>query len=377
MGKTYKGAVIGTGGRGSGWARDLHAHKEVELVALCDIDEKRARAISERAGKPNVYRSVHDMLKSESLDFVVIATPHYLHAPYTIICAENDVNVLSEKPMAINLQQADQMIIAARKNAIKLGIGFQFRFKPHFKYLYDAARGAKGELGDLGRITDFSMSARHYRGDMYYLGSTPVDPATGVASGPWKGRWETEGGGILINQAVHDIDIFQWIVGPFKSLSAHAATIAKEHALIEVEDTVMASFTTQSGAIGTMMFATSNKKAPKDTIVVQGEKGYVAADGAYGMSITTDTRYKSEEDWEVPFMVPKRHNLLENFLDSITNDVDPMVPGEEGRKSVEVLRAILNSVQQERAVYFPVKDTIAYPTLHNLSRDKPLDLDDI
>lgn len=372
MARTYKAAVIGTGGRGSGWVRDLHRHKEVDLVAVCDIDEKRARAVAEKHGNPAVHRDVAGMLKKEQLDLAVIATPHYLHAPYTIACAEHDVNVLCEKPMAINLQQADQMIIAARKNAVKLGIGFQFRFKPHFQYLHDAARGARGDLGDLGRITDFTLSARHYRGDMYYLGSTPVDPATGVSPGPWRGRWETEGGGILINQAVHDIDIFQWIVGPFKSLSAHAATLARDHALIEVEDTVMVSFTTVAGAVGTMMFATSNKKSPEDLIIVQGEHGYVAAAGAYGNVITADTRYKSDEDWEVPFMVPKRHNLLENFLDAITNDTEPVVPGEEGRKSVEVLRAILNSVQQERAVHFPVKDTITYPTLHNINRDEPL-----
>ena len=77
-----------------------------------------------------MYFDAEQIIKKESLDFVVIATPHYLHAPYTIMCAENDINVLCEKPMAINLQQADQMIIAARKNAIKLGIGFQMRFKP-------------------------------------------------------------------------------------------------------------------------------------------------------------------------------------------------------------------------------------------------------
>ncbi|MBD3185306.1 hypothetical protein GF325_00645 [Candidatus Bathyarchaeota archaeon] len=375
MVKQWKAAVIGPGGRGGGWAKRLHVHDECELIAVCDINKSRAEHVARANGNCNVYTKASELFKKEGLlDFVVIATPHYLHAPQTVLAAENDVHVLCEKPMAINLQQADQMIIAARKNCVTLGIGFQHRFEVVHDYMYDAARGKEGELGSLGRITDFTLWARHYRSGMYYMASSPVDPSTGVSPGQWRGRWATEGAGILINQAVHDIDMFQWIVGPFKSLSAHASTIAREHALIEVEDTVTACFTTKDGALGTMNFSTSNKKAPQNRIIVQGENGYVESRGQF---ITADTRYKDEEDWEVPFMAPKRHNLLENFIDAMANEKDPMVCGEEGRKSVEVIRAILKSVQEERTVYFPVKDTITYPTLHNLNRDKPLSVDDI
>ncbi|MHA1370971.1 MAG: Gfo/Idh/MocA family protein [Promethearchaeota archaeon] len=375
MPKVYKTGVIGVGGQGGNWASRLRRHVETELIAVCDINENRAKQVAKANGGCNVYTDINDMLKKEkSLDFVVIATPHYLHAPFTILAAENDINVLCEKPMAITLQQCDQMIIAARKNCITLGIGFQHRFNRVHEYLYDAARGKKGDLCDLGRITDFTLWARHYRSGIYYMSSSQVDPKTGVAPGQWRGRWETEGAGILINQAVHDIDFFQWIVGPFKSLSAHAATIAKEHAFIEVEDTVVANFEAECGALGSMVFSTSNKKAPENRVIVQGENGYVAKGGAF---ITHDDRYKDEEDWEVPFEALPRHNLLENFIDAIAEEKDPMVPGEEGRKSIEIIRAILKSVQEERTVYFPVKDTITFPTLHNFSRDEPLDLDEL
>ena len=374
MASIKKTAVIGPGGRGGGWARKLHKHEETELVAVCDINKARAESVAKTNGNCKVYTDVSKMLQNEDLDFLVNATPHYLHSPYTVLACENDVHVLCEKPMAINLQQCDQMIIAARKNAVKLGIGFQHRFNLMHQYMYDAARGAKGDLGDLGRITDYHMQARHYRSAIYYLTSSQVDPATGVPAGQWRGRWATEGAGILINQAVHDIDIFQWVVGEFKSLSAHAATIAKEHALIEVEDTVAVSFTAKNGAVGTMIFTSSNKKAPTNVYRVCGENGYVEKEGGF---ITEDTRYKNEEDWEVPFTSPPRNNLLENFIDAIDNDTEPKIPGEEGRKSIAVIRAILKSCQEERTVYFPVKDTISYPTLHNLSRDEPLDLDDM
>ena len=367
-------AVIGVGGQGGSWASRLAKNKECNLVAVCDIDEHRAKQVAAANGNVAVYTDVNDLIKGEKLDFVVIATPHYLHAPFTVICAENDINVLSEKPMAINLQQCDEMIIAARKNGIKLGIGFQHRFNRHNEYLYEAARGAKGELGDLGRITDYILEARHFRTAMYYLSSSRVDPKTGVSAGQWRGRWETEGAGILINQAVHDLDFFQWVVGPIKCLSAHAATISRSIALIEVEDTVAVSFTAMNGAVGTMLFSSANKQSKKNYYRVSGENGYVeCTDGM----VSADTRYKNEEDWEVPFTPPPRHDLLLNFIDAINNDTDPMVPGEEGRKAIEVIRAILRSVQEERTVYFPVRDIIAHPTVHNLNRDQPLKPEDL
>lgn len=365
MPSVKKTAVIGPGGQGGNWAKRLHTHEETELVAVCDINEQRAKQIAGQNGNCNAYTDANEMFKKETIDFVVIATPHYMHAPYAVLAAENDCHVLSEKPMAINLQQCDQMIIACRKNDVKLGIGFQHRFSVANQYVYDAIRGAEGDQGSLGRITDFYLVARHYRSDLYYLNSSLVDPSTGVPAGPWRGRWLTEGGGILANQAIHDIDLFQYLVGPIHSLSAHAATIAKEHALIEVEDTVSVSFTTKTGAVGTMVFTTANKKSPGNTIIVHGENGYIEYQKPW---VKADTRYKDEEDWEVPFMSPKRYNLLENFIDAIDNDTEPMVPGEEGRKSIEVMRAIFKSVQEERTVYFPIKDTITYPTLNNLSR---------
>ncbi len=365
--KVHNFAVIGVGGRGSDWARDLSKHKETKLVAMMDIDEKRVKKLAGEY-KANPYTSAEEMFKTEDLDAVVIATPHYMHAPYAIMAAENDVNVLSEKPMAISLQQCDEMIIACRKNAVKLGIGFQHRFSMVHKYLYDAARGATGELGSIGPVTDWQCVTRHYRGDLYYLNSTPVDPKTGVKPGPWRGRWATEGAGILINQAVHELDLFQWLVGPIRSLSAHAATISKEHALIEVEDTVAVAFETREGSLGTMTFASSNKKSEKNKFVVHGTDGYVEEIDGF---VTMDTRYKKEDDYEVPFTSPPRHNLLENFIDAIDNDTEPMVPGEEGRKSIEVIRAILKSVETEQAVHFPVKDSSSFPTVVNLYRDKP------
>ncbi|GAB4331537.1 MAG: Gfo/Idh/MocA family oxidoreductase [Promethearchaeota archaeon] len=372
MARPLNFAVVGVGAQGSNWCRRLQKHPETNLVATVDCDERRAKAVAERTGAPAHYKTPQELFKQQrGLDAVVIATPHYLHAPFTVLAAENDVNVLCEKPMAITLQQCDEMIIAARKNCVKLAIGHQHRFDRVYEYLYDAMRGAEGELGSLGTITDITMTARHYRGDIYYLGSTPVDPSTGVPAGPWRGRWLSEGGGILINQAIHDIDFFRWITGPVESLSAHASTLAPNHALIEVEDTVTASFRLKSGALGTMVIASSNKKPAPRRIVVHGTEGHLILEGNF---VTVDTRYKDEEDYEVPFGAPPRHNLLENFVDAIREDKEPMCPGEEGRKAIEVVRAILLSNFFERTIRFPVRDMPYFPTVHNPLRDEPLEL---
>ncbi|MBD3353281.1 MAG: hypothetical protein GF364_17505 [Candidatus Lokiarchaeota archaeon] len=371
MSKTYKCAVLGVGGRGSGWVSKLHKHKECEIVAVNDISENRLKSLKEKY-KVNTYTDYTELLEKESLDFCVIASPHYMHAPMTVVAAENDVNVFSEKPMAINLQQCDEMIIACRKNDVKLAIGFQHHYSPTLAYLKDAIAGAEGELGSLGRITDIIMTGRHYRSEMYYLMSSQVDPKTGVSSGQWRGRWQTEGAGILINQAVHNIDAFQYVCGDIRSVQAYAKTISWEHKFIEVEDTVVACCELENGGFGNMIMTSSNKKADKNSITVHGTNGYMRAAGGFCANfIEMDTRYKNEEDYEVPFYTDPKWNQLDNFLIAISEDKEPFVHGEEGRKSIELIRAILKSAQIGGKVQLPLVDNVAFPTLNNVNRRAP------
>jgi UDP-N-acetyl-2-amino-2-deoxyglucuronate dehydrogenase len=369
----YKCAVLGVGGRGNDHVNWLLKSKRAEIVAVCDIDEKRAKTIAEKANA-KWYTDYRELLEKEKLDAVFIASPHYLHAPMTIAAAEKEVNVFCEKPMAINLPQCDAMITACRKNDVKLAIGFQKRYVHEFKYLYDAIRGAKGDQGDLGRLTDITMNARHYRGEMYYLSSSQVDPKTGVAPGQWRGRWDTEGAGILINQAIHNIDIFRWICGPFKSLCAFGSTISKEHQFIEVEDTVAVSFELENGAVGTFVSTSANKKADENNMIIHGTDGYIKAGGSYaGEMIMADTRYKDEEDYDIPFTMDQNWNQVDNFFQALDDDKDPLVTGEEGRKSIELVRAILKSIKIDGPVRFPLKDSTDYPYVHNVNKDRPPD----
>ena len=370
MANIYKCAVLGAGGRGNDWCRNLSKHKECDLVAISDIDEGRLKLMGKKYNVDKLYTDYNELLEKESLDFVAIATPHYMHAPMTVAAANNDCHVFCEKPMAINLQQCDEMIIACRTNDVKLAIGFQHHYDGILWYLKEAVEGKAGDNGSLGRVTDIVMRGRHYRSEMYYLGSSKVDPKTGVTPGPWRGRWQTEGAGILINQAVHNMDAFQMIGGPIKSCNAYAKTISKDHKFIEVEDTVIASVEFENGALGSLILTSSNKKAQENSISIHGTDNYIEGSGGFCANfVTMDTRYKDEEDYEVPFYMDPRRNQLENFLDSISNDTEPMVNGEEGRKSIELIRAILISVQNGgKRVHFPVADSIQHPTVENVNR---------
>ncbi len=375
---SYKCAVLAVGGRGNSHLDWLLRHPKAEVVAVSDIDaNKLKRAADKVAAKQGeacrTYQDYHALLDEESLDAAFIASPHYLHAPMTIAAAEHEVNVFCEKPMATSLKQCDDMIMACRMNDVKLAIGLQMHFVPEFQYLHDAVNGVKGDKGDLGRITDIYMTARHFRGEMYYISSSPVDPATGVPAGPWRGRWDTEGAGVLMNQAVHNIDVFRWITGPIRSLTACGATISREHKFIEVEDTVAVTMELENGAVANLIVTSSNpsKESEPNRIVIHGTKGYILAEGGYaGNYIRHDTRYASEEDYDIPFTLENhKADQVENFFHALEHDEDPLVTGEVGRQSIELVRGILKSIQQEGTVHFPLKDSFT-PFVPNRNRAK-------
>lgn len=374
----FQCAVLGVGGRGKNHLSWLLGHAKAHVAAVCDIDARRLQSAVDLAAKrqdapPKPYTDYHALLDEVSPDCVFIAAPHYMHAPMTIAAANHDAHVFCEKPMAINLKQCDDMIVACRLNDVKLAIGLQKRYVMEFEYLAAATRGAAGDQGALGKITDIYMSARHWRGEMYYLGSSPVDPSTGVAPGPWRGRWATEGGGILINQAIHNVDVFRWIAGPLRTLTAYGGCVSPDHKFIEVEDTVSATMELENGALANLVLTSSNAKNAHEPnrIVVHGTDGYILASGGYaGEMIRVDTRYANEEDYDVPWpMEAHKRDQVENFFWAIEHDADPKVTGEVGRQSIEVVRGILKSIHQEGPVRFPLKDSFT-PFVHNVNRER-------
>jgi len=202
--------------------------EEAELVACCDIKIERAEAVAEKYNI-TAYTDYEEMLKNENLDAVHICLPHYIHTDVCKVAFEYGVNVLCEKPMDINYEKAVNAVKLAKEKNILYGIVFQCRYNNSAQLVKNAVASGK-----LGKILSVSSVLTWSRTDTYYSGSD------------WKGTWDKEGGGVIIDQAIHSIDLVNWIVdSPIKNVSASMSN--RGHKIIEVEDTAEGLITYENG----------------------------------------------------------------------------------------------------------------------------------
>ena len=213
-------AIIGCGKVGRIHADALKSVPEAEFVAVCDSDAGRAAAF---AGQYSVrpYTDMGDLLKDSGAEAVILCTPHPLHAEPAIRAAEAGVHVLVEKPLAANLADCDAMLAAADKAGVKLGVVSQRRFFEPVRRMRAAI-----DAGKIGRPALGTFVMLSWRDEAYYR------------SDPWRGRWDTEGGGVLVNQSPHQLDLLQWFMGPIEEISGRWANV--NHPSVEVDDTAVA-----------------------------------------------------------------------------------------------------------------------------------------
>lgn len=230
-----RAAVVGCGAIAPNHAAGILADGQT-LAAVCDIDPSRARALTERFGLTvPAYTDLSEMLEREHPDVLHICTPHYLHAPMCCLALARGINVLCEKPLGISKADLAAVLEAERNSPAKLGVCLQNRYEKNFIRLRELA-------GAAGVAAAFGMVAWN-RGAAYY------------ASGDWRGKWATEGGGVMINQALHTLDLLQWICGMPAEVTAHTANDHLAGA-IEVEDTATGLFRLPDGG-GFNLFATT------------------------------------------------------------------------------------------------------------------------
>ena len=259
MKKQFRVAVIGCGAICSSHIRALLETKQ-DICALCDVDPTHAAEIIEKhaLGEIPVYTDYREMLDAEHPDSVHICTPHYLHAPMCIEALKRNIHVLCEKPLSINEEQLAAVLEAAKASRAQLGVCHQNRYEPNILRLRELVM-EHGVRGACGLVV-------WYRGEEYYR------------SGEWRGKWDTEGGGVMINQALHTLDLLQWICGTPVSVTAHINTDALPD-VIEVEDTAVARFETADGKI-LNFFATvgAGTSFPARLQVKLGNKSVVSAE---------------------------------------------------------------------------------------------------
>lgn len=340
--------VIGVKGIGRTHIKGITSTEEAELLAVADIDEEEGRSVASEHGV-EWYRDYEDMLKLPELDAVTICTPHFLHYPMTMKALDSGKHVLVEKPMALTVREADEMIGNARSRGLKLGVVFQHRTFPVNREIKRLI-----ETGELGTIYRICMEACTFRTQLYYDRDS------------WRGKWATEGGGALINQTIHEIDLLQWFAGKPKRLQGQTSTIYHK---VEVEDIASATILFENGAHGILQVGIVD---PISTtrLEICGEKGKLICEDGKARRVILGkpvTGYVAKpEVWERRPEIqwvdvePEGENggghraIIRDFAQAILEDREPLVNGEEGRASLEIVNAIILSSFEGKSVSFPV-----------------------
>jgi UDP-N-acetyl-2-amino-2-deoxyglucuronate dehydrogenase len=326
---TYIG-LIGGGNITETHARAARALPGVEIAGVFGTNaEKVARLRREYGGK--AYSDFAQFLAHRPMDLVAIGSPSGLHAAQGIAAAQRGLHVITEKPIDITTERADALIEAADKAGVKLGVFFQDRCKP------DILRAKKAmDSGVLGRLILADARVKWYRPPEYY------------ANSKWRGTWALDGGGALINQAVHSVDLMLWLFGDV--VSVQAASKTSLHA-IEAEDTLIAHLEFANGALGVLQATTSAYPGYPRRLELTGSEGTLIIE--QDRLLAADLRNppaelrgggKADENPSAssPVVSDVRGHqaVLEDFLQSIQNNTTPRCDGREGRRSLALVEAI-------------------------------------
>ncbi|WP_088188854.1 Gfo/Idh/MocA family oxidoreductase [Desulfosporosinus sp. FKA] len=341
--KKIRFAIIGCGRIAPKHAESIAALPEAELVAVCDIVPEHAQNFADKYGA-EPYTDYQEMLKRPDIDVVTIATPSGLHAEIGIAAAEAGKHVMVEKPMAMTLKTADALIAACRKAGVKLAVIHQNRFNASIKLVRKAL-----EDGRFGKLTHGQATVRWNRNDNYYL------------QAPWRGT-KLQDGGVLMNQSIHNIDLLQWMFGPVDSVFGYTSTFLRK---IEMEDMGAAVIKFKNGAIGIIEAAsTIYPKNIEETINVFGETGSVIVGGIAVNRIEvwefpdSDDEKKqifASQEVDPPTVYGFGHReLILDMIHAIREDRVPAIPGEEGRKALEIILAIYKCQETKQPVVFPL-----------------------
>ncbi len=340
MMKPLKFAIVGCGVISPTHARCLAELSEASLVAVCDVVPERAQALAAQYPAA-VYSDYCEMFANEDMDVVEVLTPSGLHAEVGIAAAQAGKHVIVEKPIDVSLEKADALIQACKEAGVKLGTISQHRFDPAIVALKQAI--AENRLGQL----NFGGShTKWYRSQEYY------------DSGDWRGTWALDGGGALINQSIHYVDLLQYVMGPVEEIHAYCAT--RSHERIEVEDIAVASLKFRSGALGLLEGTTAAYPGFMARLDIYGTDGSVIIEndqvkewrlrsGEPCPVISEPVGFiggtSSKDIWHI-----SHRAQISDMIEAVQTDRDPLVNGCEGRKALEIVLAVYESARTGQTV---------------------------
>ncbi len=341
--RTFRVALVGCGRISHNHVQAIARIDGLDLVAACDADVERAKAIAEPLGIPS-FTSYEKMLSEIPCEVVAIATPSGLHPSQGVIAARAGKHVVTEKPMAISLRGADELVRACDDAHVQLFVVKQNRLNAPVQMLRRAV-----ERGRFGRLYLANCTVRWARPQEYY------DQA------PWRGTWEFDGGAFM-NQASHYVDLIQWVVGPVESVMARTATLARR---IETEDTGVAILRFRSGALGVIeVTMLAYPKNMEGSITLLGETGSVKIGGTAVNKVEHWEFADSDPDDELartldsnpPNVYGYGHEgYYRNVLAVLRGEAKADTDGRAGRKSLELILGIYESAKTGCEVPLPLK----------------------
>jgi len=361
MSDQLKCAVVGVGK-----VTDLHVNalvnlKESHFTAVCGRSRDKTENYAARYGV-KAYTNVAEMVSKEKIDVVIICTPHPNHRKPAIAALEAGASVLIEKPLASSLEDCDAMIETSKRCGKQIGVVCQRRWYPPAMRVKEAI-----DAGQIGNAVFGTVNMLGWRDRSYY------------ESDPWRGTWKGEGGGVLVNQAPHQLDMLQWFMGEIDELYGQWSNL--NHPYIEVEDTANAILKFKSGAVANILVSNAQKPGVFGKVHVHGENGAsvgVQTDGGamFVAGISSILEPPVNDLWTVPGQEQMLHEWvqedseffnslpnqmdyfhernIEDFLQAILKGKEPLITGEEGRVTVEIFTAIYRSTRDGLPVKWPL-----------------------
>jgi len=324
-------ALIGCGRISPKHIAAIKSQPDAELVLACDIIKERAEKVA-RENNCAYTTNIEEVLKRDDVDIIDICTPHHLHSEIAIKAAKAKKHIISEKPMAMNIIEADKMIEAAMRNDVKLYIVKQNRYNPAVRLLKKAI-----DDGRFGKLFIGNATVRWSRPQSYYDQDS------------WKGT-KLQDGGVLMNQAAHHVDLLRWLFGPVESVIGKAATMNHK---IETDDTAVAIIKFKSGVLATLEATTSVKKDFEGSISVFGEHGSAKIGGfAVNKIEHWDFKEAHEDDALVQEATTNPPNVygfghvdfIRSVIDHLKGKKNNVPDGFDGKQTLELIEAIYRSI---------------------------------
>jgi predicted dehydrogenase len=328
-GKDIRFGIIGCGGIANTHAEALLTIKGAKLIGVCGGTPEEPKEFAAKYGIKS-YSSTDELLESDDIDAVCICTPSGLHASIAINAAKHKKNAIIEKPLALTKESAMNIITAFRVNDVTGSVISQLRFSTDIREAREMIRSGK-----LGNIIMANLVMKYSRSQAYY------------DQGNWRGTWKLDGGGALMNQGIHGVDMLLFLLGEVKNAHGYIRTLTHK---IEVEDNVAAILIFKSGALGTIIASTSMNPAKNKYIEIHGEKGtiIIEEDRIRNIYIEGEKEYicdvQAAESATNHLVKAKGHiQQLQDFTDALQEHRAPYVTLEDGMRAVDLITTIYGS----------------------------------